>query len=97
MTLSIYWIPAGPAASASNAALSKPYILRSEKKTVDKSQWQGFLIFAEQERGEIHPVTYELIGEALKMAQKVNFCVNVLMIGGNSTEKKRKKNCWTMA
>lgn len=61
------------------------------KKTVDKSQWQGFLIFAEQERGEIHPVTYELIGEALKMAQKVNFCVNVLMIGGNSTEKNAKK------
>ena len=58
---------------------------------VDKDEWRDFLIFAEQERGEIHPVTYELIGEALKMASKVNYYVNVLMIGGLGTALNAKK------
>lgn len=29
---------------------------------IDKSVWKDFLIFVEQERGDIHPVAYELIG-----------------------------------
>ena len=32
--------------------------------TFDKDAWKDFLIFVEQERGDIHPVAYELIGEA---------------------------------
>lgn len=63
--------------------LAKP----EEHDTVDKSQWNDFLIIAEQERGEIHPVTFELIGEALKMAEKVDYKVHVLLIGGPGTEK----------
>ena len=41
----------------------------------DKDKWKDFLIFVEQERGDIHPVAFELIGEARKMASKVNFKV----------------------
>lgn len=58
---------------------------------VDKSQWRDFLIFAEQERGEIHPVVYELIGEARKMADKVGFQVNCLIIGGEGTARNADK------
>lgn len=58
---------------------------------VDKSQWRDFLIFAEQERGEIHPVVFELIGEARKMADKVGFQVNCLIIGGEGTERNAGK------
>ena len=58
---------------------------------VDKSQWKDFLIFAEQERGEIHPVVYELIGEARKMAPKVGFQVNCLLIGGEGSARNGEK------
>ncbi len=58
---------------------------------VNKEDWKDFLVVAEQERGEIHPVTLELIGEALKMAPKVGFQVNCLIIGGEGTEENGKK------
>ena len=58
---------------------------------VDKSQWRDFLIFAEQEQGEIHPVVYELIGEARKMADKVGFQVNCLIVGGEGTARNADK------
>ncbi|MFV0464794.1 MAG: FAD-binding protein [Lachnospiraceae bacterium] len=55
--------------------------------TVDKSQWNDFLIYVEQENNSIHPVAYELIGEAKKMAKKVNYKVNCVIIGGTGTAK----------
>lgn len=60
-------------------------------QAVDKSQWRDFLIFAEQERGEIHPVVYELIGEARKMAEKVGFQVNCMIAGGEGTIRNAGK------
>ncbi len=59
--------------------------------TVDKSKWNDFLIYVEQERGEIHPVAFELIGEARKMASKVNFKVNCVMVGGAGTAENARK------
>lgn len=58
---------------------------------VDKSKWQNFLIYVEQERGDIHPVAYELIGEARKMAAKAGFQVNCLLIGGDGTKENAEK------
>lgn len=52
---------------------------------VDKSQWKDFLIYVEQEQGEIHPVAFELIGEAKKMAAKVNYKVNCVLVGAGGT------------
>lgn len=59
--------------------------------TVDKSQWRDFLIFVEQERGDIHPVAYELLGEARKMAAKVDYKVNCVMVGGAGTKENAQK------
>lgn len=63
--------------------------IRFEQKagTVDKSAWKDFLIYVEQERGSIHPVAYELIGEARKMAAKIGYRVNCLIIGGAGTRE----------
>ena len=58
---------------------------------VDKNQWKDFLIFVEQERGDIHPVAYELIGEARKMAAKVDYKVNCVMVGGGGTAENAQK------
>lgn len=60
-------------------------------KTFHKDDWKDFLIFVEQEQGDIHPVAYELIGEAEKMAPKAGYQVNCLMIGGPGTAENAKK------
>ena len=53
---------------------------------VDKEQWKDFLIFAEQEQQEIHPVVFELIGEAGKLAKKAGYQVNCVIAGGEGTQ-----------
>lgn len=58
---------------------------------IDKSKWRDFLIFAEQEHGEVHQVTYELIGEAQKMAKKVGYAVNCVIVGGKGTKENAQK------
>ena len=58
---------------------------------IDKSVWKDFLIFVEQERGDIHPVAYELIGQARKLAAKVDFKVHCVLIGGAGTKENAKK------
>lgn len=60
-------------------------------KAFDKEKWRDFLIFAEQERGDIHPVVYELIGEAKKLAVKVNYKVNCVIVGGAGTAQNAEK------
>lgn len=58
---------------------------------VDKSSWKDFLIYIEQERGDIHPVAYELIGKARELAVKVNFKVNCVIVGGQKTKENARK------
>lgn len=58
---------------------------------VNKEKWRDFLIYVEQERGEIHPVAYELIGEAGKMAEKVQYKVNCVIVGGKGSGENAKK------
>lgn len=58
---------------------------------IDKNKWKNFLIYVEQERGDIHPVVFELIGEARKMAAKVHYKVNCVIVGGKGTSENAKK------
>ena len=51
----------------------------------DKSKWKGILVYGEQERGKLHPVVLELIGEAKKLAAKVNYPIYGVMVGGKGT------------
>jgi len=60
-------------------------------RTVNKNQWRDFLIFAEQERGHIHPVAFELIGEAQKMAVKVGYQVNCVVVGGPGSAQNARE------
>lgn len=57
----------------------------------DKAKWKGILIYAEQECGEIHPVVYELIGEAKKLAAKVDYPVYSVMVGAEGTARNAQK------
>ena len=63
--------------------------IRFEQKAraQDKKDWKGFLVFAEQEQGKIHPVVLELIGAARKLAEKVGFEVNCVIVGSEGTSE----------
>lgn len=67
------------------------HIEETEDKKVDKSQWNDIFVFMEQSNGKIHPCVYELIGEALKLAETVGFDVCVIAAGGEGTAKNAEK------
>lgn len=49
--------------------------------TIDKQAWKGILVFVEQVRGEIHPVSLELIGKARLLAAQGKQPVWAVLIG----------------
>lgn len=53
---------------------------------VDKAQWRGVMIYVEHEDGEIHPVTWELVGKARELAAKIKHPVYALILGENIRE-----------
>ena len=63
--------------------------LQFEQKfsAIDKSNWNGILIYAEQNAGELHLVVRELLGEAKRLAAKISFDVYVVIVGGKGTRK----------
>ncbi len=50
---------------------------------VDKSQWRGVTVYADHCGGNIHRVTYELIGKARELARVTGHPVYALIIGTN--------------
>lgn len=53
---------------------------------IDKSAWNGILVYVDHIEGEIHPVTYELIGKAKEMAVKVGYEVSCLFMGSGISD-----------
>ncbi|MCI1966210.1 MAG: electron transfer flavoprotein subunit alpha [Oscillospiraceae bacterium] len=64
---------------------------KPQKNLIEKSKWKGILIYAEQENGVLHPVTYELIGEARRLAAKVGYEVFAVLVGEDGTVKNAEK------
>ena len=64
-------------------ACEQKAILRLETKveSVDKSQWNGLLVFAEVSGGRLHPVSLELIGKARSLAQGTHHPVKAVVLG----------------
>jgi len=64
--------------------------IRFEQKagSADKEQWRDILIYGELENGKIHPVVYELIGEGIKLASKVGYKVNVVLVGSTGINEQ---------
>ena len=61
-----------------------------EQAEVDKELWQGIAVYIDHVEGDIHPVSFELIGKARKLAAKINQPVKCLMIGHNIKEQAKK-------
>lgn len=63
-----------------------------EDKTpkVDKSAWKGVAVYIDHVGGDIHPVSYELIGKARELAVVIDQPVYALIMGHNITEKSKE-------
>lgn len=61
--------------------------VEEEKSHIDKSLWKGIAVYVDHVDGDIHPVTYELIGKARELANKINHPVYAVFIGHDIKEK----------
>ncbi|MCD6234876.1 MAG: electron transfer flavoprotein subunit alpha [Candidatus Neomarinimicrobiota bacterium] len=55
--------------------------VEEERPQVNKSAWRGIAVYADHVEGNIHPVTFELLGKAREMAVKIGYPVYCLMMG----------------
>ena len=56
---------------------------RQSTKTENLEQYSGIWIFAEQKKGVIQPVVYELLGKARELAEKLKTDVSCVLLGHN--------------
>ncbi len=63
--------------------------IETNKSQINKGEWRGILVYVDHVDGDIHPVTFELIGKAKEMADKINHPVYCLFIGHNITNKAK--------
>lgn len=63
------------------------YIEDEKKPQIDKSKWKGIAVFVDHVDGEIHPVTFELIGKAKELAAKIHHPVYAIFIGSSIRDK----------
>ena len=66
------------------------YVEDKVKPTVDKSEWRGITVFADCSDGDIHPVTFELIGKAKELAKTVNHPVYAVLLTDNDYGQSEK-------
>ena len=62
-------------------------IVISEKQTSfdkDINEYRGVMVYAEQKRGEIQPVSYELLGKGRELADKLGEKLIAVLIGGEN-------------
>lgn len=57
---------------------------------LDKSAWRGVAVYVDHVDGEIHPVTYELIGKARELAAVIKQPVYALFLGRGVTDAARE-------
>ena len=55
--------------------------------SVNKDEWKGIAVYVDHVDGDIHPVTFELIGKAKEMAEKINQPVYCVFMGSNIKNK----------
>lgn len=66
------------------------YVEEEKIKEIDKSEWTGISVYVEYSNNEIHPVTFELIGKARELTDKVNQKVSCVFIGYDISDKAKE-------
>ncbi len=62
-------------------------IVRTTTKTPDIDKYKGVWVFAEQRKGVIQPVVYELLGKARELADQLKVDVSCVLLGNNIKDK----------
>ena len=60
--------------------------VEDELPGVNKDEWRGVTVYIDHIEGDIHPVSFELIGKAREMADKINHPVHCLIMGDNISD-----------
>lgn len=61
--------------------------IEDQIRTINKEEWRGIVVYVDHVDGKIHPVTYELIGKAREMADKIEHPVYALFMGSGIREQ----------
>ena len=61
--------------------------IEEKRESINKDEWRGITVYVDHHEGEIHLVTYELIGKAREMASKINHPVYCVFVGHNIKDK----------
>lgn len=64
--------------------------VEEETPQIDKSLWNGITVYVDHVDGEIHPVTYELLGKAKELAEKIDHPVYAIFMGSNVEDKAQE-------
>jgi electron transfer flavoprotein alpha subunit len=73
-------------ASCVEACPSKALTIRESERVGDLSSYRGVLIYAEQRRGRMHPVSFELLGKGRELADKLGEPLCSVIIGSGIAE-----------
>ncbi len=66
------------------------YVEDMKEEQIDKDAWKGIAVYVDHVDGVIHPVTFELLGKAREMADKVGYPVYAIFMGSNIQKKSRE-------
>ena len=65
-------------------------LLKTEKPTEHPQDYKGVMVVAEQKRGVIQSVSYELLGAARRLAEDIDCSVSAVLIGNNMSSQAPK-------
>ena len=68
-------------------------IIRSTTQTPDIEKYKGVWVFAQQRKSVVAPVTYELLGKARELADKLKTDVACVLLGHNIKDKAQDLIC----
>ena len=60
--------------------------VEDELTEINKDDWRGITVYIDHIEGDIHPVSFELIGKARQMADKIGHPVQCLIMGDNISD-----------
>lgn len=66
------------------------YVDDTVKPSVNKEEWKGIAVYVDHVDGKIHPVTFELLGQAKELAAITGHPVYALFMGNHITEQSRE-------
>ncbi len=61
--------------------------VETAKTSINKDEWKGICVYVEHDAEGIHPVSFELLGKARELADKINHPVHAIIIGNNLSSK----------